>query len=454
MTFLNIVLGLIGLGIIVFIHELGHFLAARLVGVDVEAFSIGWGNPILKKKIGSVEYRLGMFPLGGYCKMKGAADHNNEAWENIQNGIKPEKGTYLAASPQARILIAFAGPLFNLIFAVIILSFILGAGRDFFVIESRIVLASDLASDRIEEIFPADEAGFLSGDRITHINNRPVQFFHEIQEIISLNANRALAVTIDRNGEIISKTVTPALDRSTGAGRIGITIWEDPIIRTVTQQSPAEAAGLRPGDIIVSAGGETVRNGADFSRIRAQTAGNMVIVFERDGYQMNALFSAKELEGELGFTWDSFIRHSTPRLNPFAALARGFTESLRTLGTSVRSLRLLFMGIDLTNAVSGPVRITYMIGDVATQGFEHGFAAGLRATFGFIAMISIILCMMNLLPLPVVDGGMIILFFVELLRGKPIPPKAISIFQMCGMVLIGGLIVLAIFGDIMFFIRR
>jgi regulator of sigma E protease len=159
------------------------------------------------------------------------------------------------------------------------------------------------------------------------------------------------------------------------------------------------------------------------------------------------------LEGELGFSWAAINYRRQERSIP-AAVARGVTESFRTLSISIRSLRVLFMGVDLSNAVSGPVRITYMIGDMATQSFGQGFRSGLRATAEFIALISILLCMMNLLPLPIIDGGMIVLFFVEILRGKPAPPKAISIFQGCGMAIIFSLLVLAIFGDIMFFIRQ
>jgi regulator of sigma E protease len=112
------------------------------------------------------------------------------------------------------------------------------------------------------------------------------------------------------------------------------------------------------------------------------------------------------------------------------------------------------MGIDLTKAVSGPVRITYLMGETATQGFGQDVGTGFRSFFNLIALISIALCVMNLLPLPILDGGMIILFFVEMIRGKPIPPKAVSVFQTCGMIIIFGLMALALFGDIMFFVNR
>jgi len=191
MNVLKIALGLIGLGIVVFVHELGHFLAARLVGIDAEAFSIGWGNPILKKKVGAVEYRLGMFPIGGYCKMRGDSDYR-EAWENMRKGISPEAGSFLGSSPAGRILVSFGGPFFNLVFAVLLLSVIWGFGFEVNTLESRIVLASEITPG---ERYPADGAGLKTGDRIIEINGKKTSYYHEVQENIALNPEKQLPIT-------------------------------------------------------------------------------------------------------------------------------------------------------------------------------------------------------------------------------------------------------------------
>jgi regulator of sigma E protease len=450
MLILKIVLGLIGLGIVVFIHELGHFLAARLVKIDVEAFSIGWGNPILKKKIGNVEYRLGMFPVGGYCKMRGDSDYNNEAYENINKGIKPEKGSYHAASPLARILVCFGGPFFNLIFAVFLLSILWGIGFEINTMGNRIVLASEFSPG---QSFPADDAGLKTGDRIIEINGREVFYFHEIQENIVLNPNRPLHLRVERNGTIHNLNVVPSLDKSSGAGRIGISTWADPVIESVREGSPAARLGLMPGDTVISANGIHVRNSLDFRSAREQQPYSLTMEYKRGGIAREAVFSTDDLEGELGFSWAS-IQYRTPSLSFPAAIVKGIQESYKTLSVSIKSLRLLFMGIDLTQAVSGPVRITYMMGDIATQGFERGIGIGMRSIIEFLALISIALCVMNLLPLPILDGGMIILFLVEFIRRKPAHPKAITVFQTCGMVIIIGLMFFAVFGDILFFIRN
>jgi len=446
----KIALGLFGLGIVVFIHELGHFLAARLTKIDVEAFSIGWGKPILKKKIGSVEYRLGMFPIGGYCKMKGETDYK-EVWENIKNGISPEKGSFLAASPPARILVSFGGPFFNLIFAVILLSFLWGIGFEINTLENKIILASEITPG---ELYPADEAGLKTGDRIIEIAGRKVSYYHEIQENIALNPDKMLPITVERDGRVLSLNVRPALDKSTGAGRIGVSFWVDPVIENIQEGSSADIKGLRPGDILTSANGMPLRNSLDFSKIRENKPETLLLEYERNGRKGQVEFNAEDIENEFGFSWAS-IHYRTPNLSFPAAFAMGIKESYKTLTISIKSLKLLFMGIDLTKAVSGPVRITYMMGDIAAQSYGNGgFGTGLRSFIEFIALISVALCVMNLLPLPILDGGMIILFLVEFIRRKPAPPRAISVFQTCGMVIIFTLMAFALFGDLLFFIRR
>jgi regulator of sigma E protease len=439
---LKVILGLIGLGIMVFVHELGHFLAARLVKIDVEAFSIGWGKPFLKKKIGDVEYRLGVFPVGGYCKMKGETDYK-EAWENINKGIKPEKGSFLAASPASRILVCFAGPFFNLIFAFLLLSIIWGSGVEINTFGNKVILSSEINPG---ESYPADKAGMQTGDRIVEIDGKDISYFHEIRENIALNPNKPIPITIERGGIKQDIEVTPYLDKSTGAGIIGISFWADPVIGSVKEGSPAANAGLRPGDTIISANGLPLRNSFDLTRAREQSTDGLIIEYEHRGIVNRAEFTEEQLNGELGFSWE-IINYRTPKLSIPAAIAKGIKESYRTLVISVKSLRLLFMGIDLTQAVSGPVRITYMMGDMATQG-------GIRTFAEFMAIISIALCIMNLLPLPIVDGGMIILFLVELVRRKPAHPKAVSIFQTCGMVIIFCLMFFALFGDIKYFVQR
>ena len=451
MTIIKIVLGLFGLGIVVFIHELGHFLAARLMGIDVDAFSIGWGKPILKKNIKGVEYRLGMFPLGGYCKMRGDSEFI-EAWENRASGIKPVKGTFYGTSPWRRILVCFAGPLFNLLFAILVFSIIWGIGFEINTLENRIVLASDIIPGSIN---PADEAGLQTGDRIIEIRGRGIDTYQDIQELIATNPEVVLSIKVERQGRTLELSVRPSLERNTGAGRIGIYNWTDPLINSVAEGSPADIAGLQGGDRILKVNWMDFPYTVALIKILENRPGTLDLEFERNGSTMQAqmFLSYEDGMANPGIFWET-LRFHTPRLNPIGALAKGATETYRTFVVSVRSLSLLFRGIDLTQAVSGPVRITYMMGEVAASGFSQGFGVGLSSMASFLSLISIALCIMNLLPIPIVDGGMIALYTVEGFRRKPLHPRAVQVFQTVGVVIIFSLMVFAVFGDILFLTRR
>ncbi|MDR3276771.1 MAG: RIP metalloprotease RseP [Treponema sp.] len=449
-TVLKILLGLLGLGLVVFVHELGHFLVARIVGIEVEAFCIGWGKTILKKKIGAVEYRLAIFPVGGYCKMRGE-DEFKAAHEDQE--IKPVKGTYYGASPWRRILVSLAGPLFNLLFAVLVLSVIWGIGFEVNTLENRIILASDIDED---SSYPATLAGLETGDRIIAIDGRATEHYHDVQEAIAPYADKDLRITVEREGEILDYRLRPVLDKTSGAGKIGVYFWTDPVIATVNPGSPAALAGLLPGDRLLSANGvELPYSAALYSVLEAQPP-ELALEYEREGRTERAELALSYNEaGEtgLGISYQ-MLRYRTPRYTLWGALVKGAEETWQTLTVSLRSLALLFKGIDLTQAVSGPVRITYMVGDAAAAGFEQSLGMGILSMAEFLALISVALGVMNLLPLPVLDGGMVVLFIVELIKGRPLGPRTRYAFQTLGVVLIFGLMALAVFGDILFLVRR
>jgi regulator of sigma E protease len=451
MFVVKIVLGLIGLGVVVFVHELGHFLAARLVGIDVEAFSIGWGRPILKRKFRGVEYRLGMFPLGGYCKMRGENEFQ-EAWENRRQEIPPTPGTFFGVSPFRRVLVAFAGPFFNLLFAALVFSVIWGAGFEVSTLGNRIILASELGLP--DQSYPADEAGLKTGDRIISINGVDTPYYHDIQENIAVNPEKNLVLTVERNGAILDLTVRPSLEKSTGAGKIGVYFWTEPVLSETA--GPGRAAGLLPGDRILKINGEDLPYTVKMLTILERSPQSLTVEYERNGEKASTvLIPVYHEEGavDLGLSYGG-VTYKNPPLLPPAALARGIRETWKTLTVSLRSLALLFRGIDLTQAVSGPVRITYMAGDIAAEGFGQGIGVGFRSMANFLSLISIALCVMNLLPLPVLDGGMILLFVVEAIQRKPLHPRAVSAFQTVGVVLIFGLMIFAVFGDILYLVRR
>jgi regulator of sigma E protease len=444
---IKIILGLIGLGVVVFVHELGHFIAARLSGIDVEAFSIGWGRPIFSKIIGGVEYRIGLFPVGGYCRMKGEAEFK-EALTNNSVAIPREKGTFYGASPLKRIITAFAGPFANALFAVLVLSLVWAIGFDVQTLDNKIVLASEIEG----KTFPADAAGLRSGDRIVAINGKKVSNYTEIQEQIAPNPGSTLDLLVERNGEQVAVQVQPQLDPDTGAGRIGIYFWTDPIIETVKTGSPAHIAGLMKGDRIISVQGIPLPYSVALYKILKDRPTVVNVEIERNGeIQTKELILSYDDQGQtnIGLEFKTIkyraVAHSLPE-----AFVKGATETWKTLTVSIKSLAVLFKGVNLTKAVSGPVRITYMVGDIAAEGFGQGFGAGFTAIASFLSLISISLCIMNLLPIPALDGGLIILFVIELITRKPLHPKAVYWFQMLGALFIFSLLIFSVFGDILF----
>ncbi len=453
MIVFKIILGLVGLGIVVFFHELGHFIAARCVGIDVEAFSIGWGKPILKKKIGDVEYRLGLFPLGGYCKMKG----ENEYQEALNNKTEITKtpGTFYGASPWRRIIVSIAGPFANIIFAGLVFVVIWGIGFEVNTLSNRIILVSDIEK---EVSYPADAAGLKTGDIIIEIDGKPVQYSSDVQMAVTPNAEKKMDFRVDRNGQILDLTVVPSLDKSTGAGKVGIYFWTDPIIGSIKPESEAEKAGLTPGDKIISINGTPVPHTIIVSQILDAKPRMLNIEYQQSNgniahTEMNVAYNSDGVPVDPGMGFKT-IHYRTPRLNPIQAIVKGSMETWETFVISIKSLGLLFRGVDLTQAVSGPIRITYMVGDVAAEGFGQSFGLGIRTMANFLALISIALCIMNLLPIPVVDGGMIVLFIIEWIRRKPLSPKAVYAFQTVGVVIIFGLMMFALFGDILFLTGR
>jgi len=444
-TVMYIALGIIGLGIVVFVHELGHFVAARLVGIDVEAFSIGWGKAVLRKTVGGVEYRLGMFPVGGYCKMRGE-NEINEAMENGKEAVEPVKGTYYGAGPLQRILVCVAGPFFNLLFAFAVLSAVWGMGRDVFTFGNRIVLQSQVTGTAS----PADEAGFESGDRIVMIDGKPVTYWHEIQQAVAIKPEKPLAVEVERDGKILNLSVIPALDKNTGVGVIGIRPWIDTVIGSVAADSGAAAGGLLPGDRITGIEGQGVENEADVLGVMAESTKLVTVDFERDGSPQTKLIVTRTGESMLGISWQG-VQYRTPALSPAQAVATGARETMRTVGILAHGLTMLFRGINLTEAVSGPLRMTYMAGEIAVAGFQHsGIWGMLYSAVNFLALISLALGLMNMLPLPMLDGGQIVLFAVEAVRRRPTHPKVLRTFQTVGVAIIFSIMAFALFGDLRF----
>ncbi|MDC7225632.1 MAG: site-2 protease family protein [Spirochaetales bacterium] len=448
---INILIGLIGLGIVVSIHEFGHFTAAKLTGIEVEAFSLGWGKSIYRHKFKTTEFRLSIFPVGGYCKMKGEEMFQKALTDGSVN-IPQEEGSLFAAHPLKRIITYLAGPGFNFIFSILSLAVIWFVGFTTYTYDNKIILASDYQTTAAEQVLPADEAGIMTGDRIISINGKPVESFYDCQNYISQNPEEPLLITIDRDGLIIETTVTPELDRTTGMGYIGISAWIEPVIGWVQPDSSAAVAGLIEGDRIVSINDIDIAHQVQLSAIIRENPARLNLVYERNGTLYDTVLIPHINEEGIPAMGVSFagIEIVSPDLNIFQAIAHGAEETFTTLALSIKSIGLLFRGVDVKEAVAGPVKLTYYMGEVASSGFKTGIGEGFSNFFRFMSLISVALGFMNLLPIPVIDGGMIVFNIAELITGRTPKTKSLYRYQMIGSFVILLLLLLAVFSDLNF----
>ena len=445
----TILFGVLGLGIMVFIHELGHFLAAKANGVAVEVFSLGWGPALASMDHRGTRYQVSWFPLGGYCKMKG--DEGLRAAALGSGELPAEPGSFFAAGVWRRISIIIAGPLANLLFAVLVLSLIWWLGFRIDSPQNRIVLASDYRIDAVPETTPAAAAGLLTGDWIVAVDGHEIANFQELRGRIAGAPERTLQLTVERDGALLSAPITPELDRDTLAGRIWVYPWIDPLLQ-VTPGSAAAAAGLRSGDRVVAVDGVAVRHSIDVLQQLQQRPPQTRFTVEREGARVEVELPLGAARTDPGFAF--LVPPSrSPRLSPVAALGRGVTDTWRTIGAAAGGFRLLFRGNPQT-AVAGPLRITYVMGRAASDGFERGLGVGLVQFFRLLSLISTVLFVMNLLPLPALDGGHLALYVAELVRGKPLRPALIYRIQAFGLPLLLILALAATFSDILFFAGR
>lgn len=362
--------GILCLFFLILFHEFGHFIAAKLFGVKVESFSIGFGPILLHKTIRGTDYRLSLLPLGGYCGMKGEKDFQNAIEAKLPE-IKAEKDSLYGIHPIKRGLIGFAGPFFNFIFAFIAYSLISGIGYKYYTYSNKILINDDVTSSI------ARDAGLESGDIITQINGKNTNDFSDLIQEISIRPDEDIIISVNRNGQIIDFNVHTEMDKSTGSGKIGIA--------------------------------------ADTSNL-----------LEKESEQY------------------SF----------FPALGQGFIESCRSVILTIKSIGLLFKGVDLDNAVSGPARVTEMLGATVKEGFSAGFRQGLISLLSLMAIISISLFIMNLLPIPVLDGGLILVALIEFIIRKKINPKFQYYIQFIGLAFIALIFIIGLQGDIKYFLKK
>jgi len=242
------------------------------------------------------------------------------------------------------------------------------------------------------------------------------------------------------------------LDKDTGAGFIGISYWAEPVIGTVPEGSAAKIAGLEVGDRVISIDGRPVRHAVEaLSILNTAKTEKTKFVIERSGARMElGVVLSWDAQGasNLGLGFKTELHTVRAATTLAAAIGAGFSETASTFSMTLKGLGSLFQGVNVLKALSGPARITYMVGQSMQTGIQNSASGGLAVPLGFIGFLSIGLFIMNLLPIPALDGGQILMFIVEGLRKRMLRPISIYRYQIVGATFILAILVIATMGDI------
>ncbi len=432
---------LLALCILIFVHEVGHFLVARKLGVGVTKFSFGFGPKLFGFKRGETEYLVSAIPFGGYVKLVGESDGDDVPAADREKSFS-HKPVWV------RMAIVAAGPFGNLAFAVLAFWMVFLGGVPS--LATRIGVAPDS---------PAARAGLRSGDVVVRAGGEEVQTWDDLaSRIRAAGAGNPLTVTVRRGAKELSATVTPEdMEKQNEFGEkvrepgIGITPGMTAKIGDVQPGSPAARAGLKKDDVILKVGGAPVETWEDLAdKIRKGKAGEPLALVVRRGTQEMPLSVSPELreiktqngatvkEPKIGIigTQETVVK----RLNPVMALVRGVEETWRFVSLTALTVVKLVMRVLPAKTLGGPLLIAQIAGDQARQGATQ---------FGyFLGLLSVNLGILNLLPIPILDGGHLLFFSIEGLRRKPLSPQARAIAQQVGLAIILMITAMVFYNDI------
>jgi regulator of sigma E protease len=440
----------VAVGLLVTVHEFGHFWVARRLGFKVLRFSVGFGQPLISWHVGRdrAEIAIAPIPLGGYVKLLDERE-GPVAAEDLPR-------SFTRRPPWQRILVLLAGPAFNFLFAILVLAGMMGVNG----VTQLLPVVGDVTPGSI-----AAKAGLASGDRILAINGSPVSqqrdVFFDLLDAMSSRGNADLVVQQPGNGG----TRHVDLDVRNAATRrhltvdplsgLGFQFWEPaipPVLGQVVPGGPAARAGLRAGDRILSIDGHAVKDWNDLAaQISPHPGGTISLSFVRGGVTRTVqveVGSAKvggsyvgriEAESPTDIAYPpSMVRHL--RLSPVAALQRAGEEAWdMTALQGTLFWRMMLGQVSLKN-LSGPVSIAEYAGQSAS--------AGVSSFLYFLVLISLSLGFLNLLPIPILDGGQIVFQLIEWVKGSPMSERAQALGQQVGIALLILLMGVALFNDI------
>jgi len=445
---------LVLIGVMIMIHELGHFCVARFFDVKVEAFSLGFGPRLFGFRRGDTDYRISLIPIGGYVKMSGDTAPADLA--AVDGGDKPgltlppgaaDPHSLLAKPRWQRVIISAAGPVMNMVLAVAILT-------GLFMFRYQKASDEDLYAviDHVEKGSPAAQAGIRSGDRIVRMDGKRHPSWDEIGDKVYTDAYRPLDLGIERDGREFECVVTPTLNERLGGGSAGWDERGEVELGLVMAGYPAEKAGLRKGDLILSVNGQPVHSPSRFREETGNSGGKPIeIEYRRDGRAGRVrVIPAWTADGEkkrwmIGVGPQQKLHFTTTRLAFPLALRESLAVNRKGAFMLVRVIEGMVERRLSPKNMSSPLGIGQMAGAAAREG---------AATFlGFMSFISLQLAIFNLLPIPILDGGAILMLLIEMVMQRDLSLNVKEAVFKVGFVFIMMVLAFAIFNDISRFAR-
>ena len=417
------------LGVLIFIHEFGHHLVATLLGIRVETFSLGFGPRLLGFRMGDTDYRVSLIPLGGYVKMTG---------ENPDEELTGSKEEFLSRPKLHRFAVVIAGPLMNLGLAVVLLAVGFMNGTDVPVYEKQPGVLGAVFPES-----PASTAGLQQGDTIVAIDGDPTPTWKDVQFSIATSPNLQREVEYVRSGETIKTEILIASRGELGIGYIGIYPYVPYFVSELQPDSPALRADLRAGDEVISVSrGDEIKSGfyAIANLVSGSESEPLEFQIRRDGEILtkNIVPEIKDGRTQVG----AFLKLDTDfeQYGLLGALKRSVNENIEMAELTFVTVGRLLTGRASINQMSGPIEIARFSGMAAQQ--------GLLSLITFMAIISLQLGLLNLLPIPILDGGVIALMAIESVIGRDLSLHVKERIIQVGLVFIVLLMGVVIFNDI------
>ena len=416
------------LGVLVFVHEMGHFLMARRIGIRVLTFSLGFGPKLLTVRRGDTDYCISAIPLGGYVKMAG------ENPDDVQSGADDE---FLSKTKWERFQVLIMGPAMNILLAFVVMAVVLYQGADVPAYEEQPPIVG-----YVMEASPAEQSGIRVGDLILSIGGRPVQTWEELFVTVMPRAERELEVVLRRGLQEVTTQVTPEAQTQFQVGDLGVVPIMQPQILNVMTGDPADLAGIRPRDVITAVNDEPITRDNPFvETINANADVALMLTVVRGGQTLK-IEVTPALRGNVGLIGVELspfeVRTIEP--GPLQAIQMSFEKNYAWSGLIFQTLGGLLTSETSPKQLVGPLGIAQLSGGAAQ--------IGLVALFTLMAMISLNLGILNLLPIPVLDGGHIFIMALEGLSRRDFSVRIKEKIQLAGFVVILMLMVTVIYNDL------